>query len=73
MAGRSSGSGKAKEEAQNQEIAELQAQQAAQQAAPPPQTMDDKIAQLQQLSELKAAGVITEKEFAAQKAKIIGS
>jgi hypothetical protein len=46
-------------------------------AAPPPQpaapTQDDMITQLQKLGELKAAGVLTEEEFAAQKAKILGS
>jgi hypothetical protein len=31
------------------------------------------IAQLQKLGELKSAGVLTEEEFAAQKAKILGS
>jgi len=31
------------------------------------------LAQLQQLGELKSAGVLTEEEFAAQKAKILGS
>jgi hypothetical protein len=46
--------------------------------APPPQqaaapSQDDMIAQLQKLGELKAAGVLTEQEFAAQKAKILGS
>jgi len=46
--------------------------------APPPQqaaapSQDDMIAQLQKLGELKAAGVLTEEEFAAQKAKILGS
>ena len=46
--------------------------------APPPQqaaapAQDDTIAQLQKLGELKAAGVLTEEEFAAQKAKILGS
>ena len=44
---------------------------------PPPQpaasSQDDMIAQLQKLGELKAAGVLTEEEFAAQKAKILGS
>lgn len=46
-------------------------------AAPPSQpaapTQDDMITQLQKLGELKAAGVLTEEEFAAQKAKILGS
>lgn len=37
-------------------------------AAPPVDTM----AQLQKLGELRAAGVLTEEEFAAQKAKVLG-
>ena len=46
-----------------------------QQYAPPPAApaQPDTLAQLQQLGELKAAGVLTEEEFAAQKAKILGS
>jgi Short C-terminal domain len=51
-----------------------------QQAAPPPQApapqaaagMSDTIAQLKDLAELKAQGILTEEEFAAQKAKILG-
>jgi hypothetical protein len=35
--------------------------------------MDAKLAQLQQLGELKAQGVLTESEFAAQKARILGT
>ena len=38
--------------------------------APPPA---DPIAQLKDLAELKAQGVLTEEEFAAQKARILGS
>ena len=40
---------------------------------PPPQPSgtDDTLAQLEKLGELKAAGVLTEEEFAAQKAKIL--
>lgn len=46
--------------------------------APPPQqaaapSQEDTISQLQKLGELKAAGVLTEEEFAAQKAKVLGS
>jgi hypothetical protein len=56
-------------------------QQPPQQAyAPPPPPPEpaapaqaDVLGQLQQLGELKAAGVLTEEEFAAQKAKILGS
>jgi hypothetical protein len=61
-------------------------QMAAQQAPPPPPapayappppppapsaSQPDMLAQLQQLGELKAAGVLTEEEFAAQKARIL--
>lgn len=59
-------------------------QQAEQQqyAAPPPQqqyappaaggSMDDKLAQLERLSQLKAQGILSEQEFAQQKAAILG-
>jgi hypothetical protein len=51
-------------------------QYAAPPAAPPPPAAPDTgrmIAELQQLGELKASGVLTEQEFAAQKARILGS
>lgn len=41
-------------------------------AAPPP-AQPDRLEQLKQLGELKAAGVLTEEEFAAEKAKILGT
>jgi len=48
---------------------------AYQQAPPPPpppaSTTDDTIGQLKELAELKSAGVLTDAEFAAQKAKIL--
>ena len=47
---------------------------AYEQAPPPPppaSTTDDAIGQLKELAELKAAGVLTDAEFAAQKAKIL--
>jgi Short C-terminal domain/Domain of unknwon function (DUF3824) len=65
--------------AQDEQAAKAQAydQQQAY-AAPPPQpaapaapAQDDMLTQLQKLGELKAAGVLTEEEFAAQKAKIL--
>jgi hypothetical protein len=43
--------------------------QAAPAAAPPE---DDSIAKLKELGELHASGVLTDEEFAAQKAKILG-
>jgi hypothetical protein len=40
-------------------------------AAPAPMSEADKLAELTQLGELKASGVLTEAEFEAQKAKIL--
>jgi hypothetical protein len=53
-----------------------QQQQAAAYAPPPPpppvpSPTDDTLARLKELGELKAAGVLTEAEFEAQKAKIL--
>jgi hypothetical protein len=50
-------------------------QQVAQPAPPPPPAapaQDDVIAQLQQLAQLKEQGILTDEEFAAQKARILG-
>lgn len=49
-------------------------QNAQQQAAAPPAAAEapDPIAQLKQLADLKNQGILTEEEFAAQKAKILG-
>jgi Short C-terminal domain len=64
-------------EAQAYEEQQASAQQQAYAPPPPPPqqapAQDDMITQLQKLGELKAAGVLTEEEFAAQKAKILGS
>ena len=62
--------------AQQPQYAEPQPQYAApppQYAPPPPiaPSADDTLDQLQKLGELKAAGILTEAEFAAQKAKIL--
>lgn len=45
-----------------------------QEAPPPPSSpgRSDPLAQLQQLGELKAQGILTEEEFAAEKARILG-
>ncbi len=53
-----------------------QQQEAPQQVAPPPAApaaADSVIDQLKELGELKAQGILTEEEFAAQKAKLLGS
>lgn len=41
--------------------------------APVAEDMGTKLAQLQQLGELKAQGILTDEEFDAQKTKILGS
>ena len=53
-----------------QEDAQQYAQE-QQQYAPPPQE-DDQTAQLQNLAQLHAQGVLTDEEFAAAKAKALG-
>jgi hypothetical protein len=45
----------------------------APQYAPPPEPQVDMIQQLKDLAELKDQGILTEEEFAAQKARILGS
>ena len=55
-----------------------QDEQQYQQAAPPPPPAPaapavDPIAQLKELAELKDKGILTEEEFAAQKAKILAA
>jgi hypothetical protein len=52
---------------------EQQQQQAYDAPAPPADDMDAKLAQLRELGELKSQGVLSEEEFAAQKARILGS
>jgi Short C-terminal domain len=80
-AGSQAAQGQAQEQAQNQQIAELQAQQAA--AAAPVAAAPvaapaaaapaggDLTAQLQQLAALHTAGVLSDEEFAAGKAKLL--
>ena len=59
-----------------QAVAQAEQQVYAQQAPPPPpppaENMDDKLAQLERLGQLKAQGILSEEEFAAQKAAILG-
>jgi hypothetical protein len=57
--------------------AQAEQQVYAQPAPPPPpaapaDNMDDKLAQLERLGQLKAQGILSEEEFAAQKAAILG-
>jgi hypothetical protein len=79
--GRHQGRGAEEQEAneayQNQQIYDLQNQQAAaQQAAPAPAApvglSDDSLAQLQKLGEMNKAGILTDEEFASAKAKLLG-
>lgn len=62
-----------------QQMADMQAQQAAAAVAPPaaapaaPAAGDDMMAKLSQLSTLHTQGVLTDDEFAAAKAKLLGA
>jgi hypothetical protein len=60
---------------QDQQQYAQQQQQYAQPAPPPPPPPPaaDPIEQLKELAQLKDQGILTEEEFAAQKAKILGS
>lgn len=64
--------------AEREQLAELQSQQQAA-AAPPPPTAPapaarpDRIQQLKDLAALKEAGVLTDEEFQAEKARILAS
>ena len=62
------------EAAQNQQIAALQAQQAAAPAAAPAAggLSEGSIQKLQQLAQLHSQGVLSDEEFSAAKAKILG-
>lgn len=51
--------------------AQAAAEQAAQAPPPAPAAADDPIAKLKELADLKAAGVLSDDEFAAMKAKIL--
>jgi hypothetical protein len=64
---------------QGERWAAQEQQQYEQQAAPPPPQAapagggSSPIEQLKELGELKAQGILTEEEFAAQKAKLLGA
>jgi Short C-terminal domain len=63
------------EQQQQQAAMEAAAQQAVAQqqaAAPPPSAGGDQIAELEKLAQLKQQGVLTDEEFAAAKAKLLG-
>ena len=58
------------QQAYDQQMAQQQAYEAQQ--PPPPSQEDDQAAQLQNLAQLHNQGVLTDEEFAAAKAKILG-
>jgi Short C-terminal domain len=59
---------------QDQYAAMQQQQMAAQQqsAAPPAAAVDDTMAKIKELGEMRSQGLLTDEEFAAQKARILG-
>lgn len=63
------------DQAAAQAAAQVLAQQAAaaEAATPAALSTDDKIAKIRELGELKTAGLLTDEEFAAEKAKVLAS
>lgn len=61
----------AQEEAQYAQAPEPQPSAQAPAASPAASSADDRFEQLKQLGDLKAQGILTEEEFAAEKAKIL--
>ena len=59
--------------AQKEEAQQQQQMAAAPPPAPAAPAASSPIEQLKELGELKAQGILTEEEFAAQKAKLLGS
>jgi multidrug resistance efflux pump len=74
MAGKSRANSQAATQQQDAQIADLQAQQAAmaQQQAPQAADADPTTAELQRLAGLHQQGILTDEEFAAAKAKVLG-
>jgi hypothetical protein len=73
---RQAGRWAAKEQQPEEQYPPEQQQYAAPPPPPPPppaDPMQDKLAQLKQLGELKEQGVLTDEEFQQQKAKILNS
>jgi hypothetical protein len=62
----------ARYDSQDQQQYEQQQAQQPQYQQPPPDPQDDATAQLQNLAQLHKQGVLTDEEFAAAKAKILG-
>jgi hypothetical protein len=61
----------ARHDAQQQQVYEQQEADAPEDAGPPADDMDDKLAQLERLGNLKERGVLSEAEFAEQKQRIL--
>jgi hypothetical protein len=79
-AGTKSAQAQAAEQAQNDQIADLQAQQAPPQYAPPPPAAaapdaggEDMVTQLENLKKLLDEGVLTQAEFDMQKQKLLAA
>ena len=61
----------ARHDAQQQQVYAQQEADAPEDAGPPADNLDDKLAQLERLGNLKERGVLSEAEFAEQKQRIL--
>jgi hypothetical protein len=87
MAGKAGQRASYREQEEQERISALESQQAQQQAAPPPPPPpappppapaaapagDDMVSKIRQLADLKSSGVLTDEEFNAAKAKLLGT
>ena len=71
-AGKKVQEGREEDYARDQQIAELEAQQAANAPAAAPAAPQVDIEQLEKLAQLKDQGILTQAEFDAQKQKLLG-
>jgi Short C-terminal domain len=60
-------------DAQQQQAAAQQQAMAAQAAPQPAAAQDDTLAKIKELGEMRSQGLLTDEEFASQKARILGS
>ena len=59
------------DQAANQAAAQVQAQQATAAPAAPAAAPEDRMARIRELGQMKSEGLLTDEEFAAEKAKVL--
>ena len=73
VSGRVSRRGAQRAADQQQAAVDQEQEAAAQPAAPPAAAPDDRMAKIRELGEMKSQGLLTDEEFAAEKARILAT